>query len=180
MTKIEVTSKLKDVVADYGKLCLNMDEGDYFRAFGEKWSVSENTRHLMLAVSPVILAFSLPKFILRLFFGKPNRQSRSFDDLLAKYIGKLEAGGKASKPYVPNTQKDNVTKETELKKFMILHDRFISKIDRWKDGDLDSYLLPHPLLGKITLREMLYFTTFHIQHHHQTIVNLYTPQISES
>ena len=30
---------------------------------------------------------------------------------------------------------------------------------------LDHYLLPHPLLGKITLREMLFFSAYHIQHH---------------
>jgi len=180
MTKIEVTTKLKEVVSEYGKLCLQMDEPEYFAARGEKWSVSENTRHLMLAVSPVILAFSLPKLILRLAFGKPNRNSRSFDELMAKYFGKLEAGGKASKPYVPNTQKGDVTKETELKKFMLLHARFLSKIDRWKDVDLDGYLLPHPLLEKITLREMLYFTTFHIQHHQQTIVNFPKPKYQES
>ncbi len=180
MTKIEVTSKLKDVVADYSKLCMNIQEPDYFAPAGEKWSVSENTRHLMLAVSPIILAFSLPKFILRMAFGKPNRNSRSFDELKAKYIVKLEAGGKASKPYVPNIQKVNVTKETEMKKFMLLHARFISKLDRWKDVDLDSYLLPHPLLGKITLREMLYFTSFHIEHHQQTIELLHKPQFTES
>jgi len=34
---------------------------------------------------------------------------------------------------------------------------------------LDLYILPHPLLGKITLREMLYFTAYHV-YHHQTIV----------
>ena len=59
---------------------------------------------------------------------------------------------------------------------MILHNRLISKMERWKDVDLDRYLLPHPLLGKITLREMLYFTTFHIQHHQQTIENLQKPK----
>lgn len=180
MTKIEVTSKLKDAIAHYESFCLKMDKQEYFAKPVEKWSVSENTRHLMLAVSPVVLAFSLPKFILRLLFGKPNRNSRSFDELLAKYKGKLEAGGKASRPYIPNTQKDDVTKETELKKFLLLHARFVSKIDRWKDVDLDGYLLPHPLLGKITLREMLYFTTFHIQHHLETIVNLNIPKYSES
>lgn len=180
MTKIEVTSKLKDVIAEFESFCQKMDEQQYFAAQNDKWSISENTRHLMLAVTPVILAFTLPKFILRLFFGKPNRNSRSFDELLTKYKGKLDAGGKASKPYVPNGQKVDVTKETELKKFLLLHARLISKVDKWKDVDLDAYLLPHPLLGKITLREMLYFTTFHIQHHFQTIMNLNQSKYSEA
>jgi len=30
-------------------------------------------------------------------------------------------------------------------------------------------LLPHPLLGKVTVREMLYFTIHHVQHHHALV-----------
>jgi hypothetical protein len=30
-------------------------------------------------------------------------------------------------------------------------------------------ILPHPLLGKITIREMLYFTAYHVQHHENII-----------
>jgi hypothetical protein len=29
--------------------------------------------------------------------------------------------------------------------------------------------LPHPLLGKLTLREMLYFTAYHADHHRHSI-----------
>ena len=32
-------------------------------------------------------------------------------------------------------------------------------------ADLDAVLLPHPLLGKLTVREMLFFTVYHVQHH---------------
>jgi hypothetical protein len=35
----------------------------------------------------------------------------------------------------------------------------------WSEDDLDNHRLPHPLLGKLTVREMLFFTLYHIQHH---------------
>jgi hypothetical protein len=41
----------------------------------------------------------------------------------------------------------------------------LKKIGQWSEKNLDAYLLPHPLLGKITVREMLFFTTFHTDHH---------------
>lgn len=44
-----------------------------------------------------------------------------------------------------------------------------SAIDVWRDADLDRYLLPHPLLGKLTLREMLFFTLYHNYHHVQSV-----------
>ena len=37
------------------------------------------------------------------------------------------------------------------------------------EEDLDRYLAPHPLLGKITLRELAYFTIYHTHHHLQII-----------
>ena len=39
------------------------------------------------------------------------------------------------------------------------------------EEDLDNYILPHPLIGKTTIREMLYFTIYHVQHHHKAIVD---------
>jgi hypothetical protein len=43
------------------------------------------------------------------------------------------------------------------------------KAANYSESDLDTYILPHPLLGKLTLREMLYFTTYHVQHHQELI-----------
>jgi hypothetical protein len=34
---------------------------------------------------------------------------------------------------------------------------------------LDQYLAPHPLLGKITLRELTFFTIYHSHHHLDSI-----------
>ena len=47
--------------------------------------------------------------------------------------------------------------------------RMCTRAQRWSDADLDSVLLPHPLLGKVTVREMLYFTIHHVQHHHALV-----------
>ncbi len=38
-------------------------------------------------------------------------------------------------------------------------------IGKWNDRNPDRTLLPHPLLGKLTVREMLYFTIYHVEHH---------------
>ncbi len=50
-----------------------------------------------------------------------------------------------------------------------MHAKFITKLNNWDEQNIDKYLLPHPLLGKITMREMLYFTDLHIQHHNKLI-----------
>ena len=44
-------------------------------------------------------------------------------------------------------------------------DKMIARLSSWSESKLDTYLLPHPLLGKLTLREMLFFSVYHIEHH---------------
>jgi hypothetical protein len=97
-------------------------------------------------------------------FGKPNRPGRSFEQLVAKYQLKLQAGGRASGPFVPKglpySRKKEVldTLERTVKKLQL-------RLERCSEEKLDQYLLPHPLLGKLTLREMMYFTIYHATHH---------------
>lgn len=50
-------------------------------------------------------------------------------------------------------------------------DQLIKSIQKYSEQELDQTILPHPLLGKITLREMLYFTIYHVEHHHHLTKN---------
>ena len=51
-----------------------------------------------------------------------------------------------------------------------------AQVARFSEEELDQLILPHPLLGKLTLREMLYFTIYHVKHHEKTIQrNLVAP-----
>jgi hypothetical protein len=59
----------------------------------------------------------------------------------------------------PSRTYELIEKYTEQKQ------RLISKIEKQSEIHLDKYILPHPLLGKLTLREMLYFTIHHNEHH---------------
>jgi hypothetical protein len=44
-------------------------------------------------------------------------------------------------------------------------DELVSLVARWPENALDRRLLPHPLLGRLTVREMLFFTVYHNRHH---------------
>ncbi|MBK5278767.1 MAG: DinB family protein [Bacteroidia bacterium] len=140
----------------------------FFQRIGSKWSVAENLEHLILSVKPLTLAFSVPKFFL-LLFGKPNRQIRTYAELVNRYQNKLEEGGRATSSFIP---KANYTdKALLLKKFKTENQRFLKSLVKWDEKDLDRYLIPHPLLGKLYVREMLYFTIYHTQHHLKAINN---------
>jgi hypothetical protein len=51
----------------------------------------------------------------------------------------------------------------------VLANQLASSIGRWREEDLDYYRLPHPLLGKLTVREMLFFTVYHNYHHPRSL-----------
>ncbi len=45
-----------------------------------------------------------------------------------------------------------------------------SKLEKFDEIERDTYILPHPLLGKLTIREMLYFTIYHVAHHKELVM----------
>jgi hypothetical protein len=116
------------------------------------------------------LAYRLPKFLVRLVGGKPNRASRSYEELKARYYKKLADGGQASGRFVPKPIEIKYGKEKLLNNWQHATGGFIKALTRNRtEADLDKYLAKHPLLGRITLRELCYFTIFHTQHHLQAI-----------
>lgn len=134
-------------------------------SYQQKWTAGQQLDHIYRSIRPVVLAMSFPKFMLKLLFGKANRSSRSYEQLVVEYKMKLAEGGKASGRFVP---KEITTGEVAPLSSAVM--QVIGKLGELTAGfseqELDTYILPHPLLGKLTLREMLYFTIYHVGHHH--------------
>jgi DinB superfamily len=171
MDKIKLKEELTQHHANFINSIQSLPKDQWQVSYNQKWSAAQQLNHIILSVSPVKLAFSLPTFLLKLAFGNANRKSRSYDELIAKYHEKLKAGGRASGRFLPPPKTDSVESlATKLK--AVVHS-LAAKIDSFSEEQLDRLILPHPLLGKLTFREMLYFTIYHVQHHHQQIkVNL--------
>ena len=129
-----------------------------------KWTAAQQIEHILRAVRPVSMAMRVPKWFLRWRFGKPNRPPRDFDGLVQRYKEKLAAGGRASGRFVPPTiPADHVEHIADSLRGTV---KILSRrVNSWTEQDLDTVLLPHPLLGKLTMREMLFFTIYHVQHH---------------
>lgn len=162
--KQEMAAALEEKINAFNNFIASMNKEQFETTPGDKWSAGQNLDHLIRAIRPLQLAYSLPKFLLKMMFGKANRPSRTYEELVQKYKNKLAEGGRASGPFIPPSisfkQKDSLIKKYEQHK-----QRLISKIEKQSEEDLDKYILPHPLLGKLTLREMLFFTIHHNEHH---------------
>ncbi|MGH7444229.1 MAG: DinB family protein, partial [Longimicrobiales bacterium] len=114
--------------------------------------------------------FAAPSWLLQLRFGRERRPSRSYDALRADYRARLAQGGRATGRYVP--QPDTTTTEDALvRRTMLLsrwyrvNERLQNGIRTWSENALDRARVPHPLLGRITMRELAFFTVYHDGHH---------------
>lgn len=134
----------------------------------DKWTAAQQLDHIHLSVKPLTQALGYPKFIPRLLFGKANRPSKSYDELVNRYNEKLVLGGRASSKFVPPVISVG-QKEGLIKLILTSVNKMCTSIEKFSENELDSLILPHPLLGKITVREMLYFTAYHVVQHENFI-----------
>lgn len=170
LTIEEITNRLHQAAGDFTNYCSTLSDEQFFYQPGEKWSAAQQVKHLIKAADMARLAFILPKFMVRLVGGRPNRPSRTYDELVAKYKLKLEQGGRASGRYIPKPIPVSYGKKKLLARFSKAMQKITASVEhKWKESQPDQYIAPHPLLGKITLRELCYFTIHHTYHHLESI-----------
>lgn len=164
MTSQQLTNLLHENHTGFIDYMNSLSEKEFMYAPHDKWSAGQQLEHILLSVKPLVQIFMLPNFVIKMWFGKSNRQGRSYDELIAKYKSKLQLGGRASGRFVPKPVSfQQRTKLVETLKQLI--DKLSRQINNFSDKELDEMILPHPLLGKLTLREMIYFTIYHVEHH---------------
>jgi hypothetical protein len=143
-------------------------DAEFFHGEGDAWSPDQHLRHLNASVGGVARALVYPKLLLRLRFGRGAGQSRSYAEVRELYEGKLAQGGKARGRYVPRPAGPSPAAEHRYEvqeQWRRLNHRLREALAGWRERDLDNLQLPHPLMGKITVREILLFTIHHNQLH---------------
>ncbi len=157
--------ELSDIVLSINNDLFNQDKGD-------KWSIAENIDHLIRSTNPISLSMAyIPKPLFSLLMGISKTDPEGYDDIVTRYQSKLSNGAKAALPYTPKPffPKD---KKKAIDKWNKCIDKLVSQIERWNERDLEQYRMPHPIIGKISILEMLFFVLYHIEHHTKTIKNL--------
>ncbi|MEM6966925.1 MAG: DinB family protein [Bacteroidota bacterium] len=129
----------------------------------EKWSVAENFDHLIRSTKPVASALKKNKFFF-LPFGISLSGSEEYEILKTNYHLRISQGVTPPKAYLPLAG-DNLSKDKMLTSWKVISEKFPERISKWSEKDLNRFRVPHPALGKVTLRELLFFTIFHNEHH---------------
>jgi hypothetical protein len=145
-----------------------MSDAVFFAPQGSAWSPAEHLRHLRKSSAPLVTALKLPQLVLRLRFGGHSAPSRTFTQVRELYLSKLAAGGKAGE-YAPTPEPppaNPVDRRNEIiNSWTSVTVELVNAMNRWSEAALDRHQLPHPLLGPLSVREMLGFTVYHTAHH---------------
>ena len=142
---------------------------EFVQAQGEKWSPADHARHLAKSTFPLVRAFGLPKLLLGLRFGRSSGDSRRFVAVRDDYRRLLQETGATAGRLAPSPRPAPVDpaawQREVLASWRGAVEGLVAAIPRWSEPALDRYRLPHPLLGRLTAREMLFFTLYHNAHH---------------
>ena len=155
--------------------------GQEFWSYGPsgKWTSAQQIVHLVQSIKPLNTAMVIPKVALKMKFGKANRPPRSYDQVVNRYHERLREAEGIVSPFSQEMPEPSLNEMDEwLSRLTKENNKLIKSISKsWKEKDLDICLLPHPLMGKMLVREMLMWHAYHTEHHFKLIQSRATEKV---
>ncbi len=139
-----------------------------------KWTTGQHVLHLVQSGQYLNKALGYPKFVLRYKFGKSNRVPRAYDAIIKRYNERLEGVKGITFGPSQNMRIPTIDEKSELIKQLKAQELLLKKrTKKWKDQHLDNLLLPHPLMGRMPVREIIMWSAYHVEHHLKTLTDQY-------
>lgn len=139
-----------------------------------KWTQGQQALHLLQSIKPLNDALSMPKFLLRFKFGKANRPVRDYDAIVKRYQERLlDAKGKTYKGSQNMKVPTLADKHYILNRLQTESKKLQYKTKKISDKNLDTVILPHPLMGKMPVREIIMWIAHHVEHHTKILKEKY-------
>jgi hypothetical protein len=143
-------------------------EAFFRRPAPEVWAPADQVRHLTKAIRAVTRGLRIPRLFLLVRFGWHRGASRTLAQIRSDYERALGTGVRA-REFAPRalatTEMDAAGRARVMAHHATAVTEFAGALARWPARALDRYQLPHPLLGKLSVREMVLFTLLHNVHH---------------
>ncbi|MCL6265122.1 DinB family protein [Flagellimonas myxillae] len=172
MKKEEITEQLTINHKAFAQKIEGLTEKDFVRIPGSKWTSGQQLDHILKSVIPTAKIFNSDPSVLESKFGLAEQPSRSYQILVNDYLKVLENLKDFVLPerFVP-TKITFEHRKSALAELMGAVELLNSGIAQLDETTLDSHAVLHPAMGKLTLREMLYFTIYHVTHHDRQILD---------
>jgi hypothetical protein len=133
----------------------------------DKWNAGRQLQHVYLCLVAMSKGLSSKAYIIQ-NFGQIDRAVLSYPEVITWYKSGLAAGGKAPERFVPGPfavdQKEQLLQDLEQ-----LLQTLSNQLEGYSEEELDTLALPHPFLGKLSIREFFFLMTEHAALHQESI-----------
>ncbi len=160
MTKQELIKTFADNHCTAISYIRSLPESHFSFSYKEKWTAGQQLKHILLTLLPFPKVLQSKDFIAQKF-GTLERAPWDYDTVRINY---LKTSLQAPKQFLPEEI------ATEQKELLIARieetlETISQLIALYKEEELDRLALPHPLLGKLSIRELFYLMSYHPIHH---------------
>jgi hypothetical protein len=177
MTKEELKTDLKKnhkKFIDHVDL-LSKEEFEFSK--NQKWTAGQELDHIVKSILPIAKIINNKDFI-RSKFGTTNRDNLSYNELVDRYRNELKKRDEIPSQFIPEEIRWSQKKELQNQIMDIVND-IAAYLDLYSEEELNELILPHPLLGALTIQEMMLFTIYHVEHHlENSLKNLMSASLS--
>jgi len=139
-----------------------------------KWTAGQQVLHLLQSIKPLNMALSLPKFLLKYKYGIANRPVRDYDAIVTRYLERLKDYKNIVSPYSKEMKVPKLKdKQYLINRLKVESKKLQHKTKKLSNKHLDTLILPHPLMGKMPIRELIMWTAYHTEHHSKQLIEKY-------
>ncbi len=159
---------LSDSLQTITDLLPTLTNADWNRPQNGKWTIGQEFEHIHFSTQGA--AFLLSS-LNRPAWRSNERASRSYDAIVAEYKVALAARAPiTNNTFGPTSNSEQLTGTQQTERWQQAVQQLQGAVAGLSEADLDAYTVwKHPLLGPVTAREMLHFTTYHTLHHHASL-----------
>lgn len=134
-----------------------------------KWNGAEEFNHALKSVVALCSALKHGPDGLKQF-GVPKRDVLTFGEVQDWYNTELEKLKLRNPPNPMSPGNPRILDLESMKGHWVeTSEKFGERLELFGETDLDHCSIPHPLLGAMYLREMLFFTILHTRHHLESV-----------
>ena len=175
-SRVDILTALQQAHLQVSEAATQLSDAQFFSQTDPSWSAADYLKHLILSVKPFARLLSFPAERVEKLFGTKTAGSTTYDALVERYEARLRAGLRAENApsFTPASYKVPEDAGNDIQGYLIgtwdkANQELIAALPNWSEDDLDTYQVPHPALGDLTLREMCFFTVHHNQLHRADI-----------
>jgi len=167
-TKAEIQAAVRDSLHSAADWIEAQPDARFMVAPPGRWTMGQHLEHLVRSTKALSTPIRLPKFVLKLVLAKTRRAGWPYTEVRDRYEKVLDEGGKASGKFLPPAVA--LDRKASLAKALRTEGDVIARrIEGWTEAELDQVGAKHPLIAVMSLRELLFFTIHHTDHHLNTL-----------